>query len=54
MSEAAVLQTMAAPAAASDPSDPYERQAQTFPHPASVVGVLEITVMKDRLHCGVG
>ena len=31
MSEAAVLQTMAAPAAASDPSDPYERQAQTFP-----------------------
>ena len=31
MSEAAVLQSMAAPAAASDPSDPYERQAQTFP-----------------------
>ncbi len=31
MSEAAVLQNMAAPAAASDSSDPYERQAQTFP-----------------------
>ncbi len=31
MSEAAVLQNMAAPAAASNPTDPYERQAQTFP-----------------------
>ena len=33
MSEAAVLQNMAGPAAttAANPSDPYERQAQTFP-----------------------
>jgi thioredoxin reductase (NADPH) len=31
MSEAAVLSSIAAPAAASNPSDPYERQAQTFP-----------------------